>query len=103
MIDAQAVRRYAALAQIAHHVPGRIRLKLALGPIPPEVKSLATKMADAFARAPGIRDVSVNPLARSCVVSYDPEAISPTAWKDLIEGTGSPDGKALAEALASGA
>lgn len=103
MVDAQAVRRFAALARIAHHVPGRIRLKLADGPIPAEAKALATRMADAFSRAPGIREVSVNPLARSCVVSYDPAAIPPSAWGDLIGGAASLEGEALAQTLASGA
>lgn len=35
---------------------------------------------------PGVRDIQVNILARSCVVEYDPATIPDTAWPDLLAG-----------------
>ncbi|XKH37400.1 HMA2 domain-containing protein [Azospirillum doebereinerae] len=81
MTDPHPLLRFVSLLSIAHHIPGRIRLKLA---------AKDTDLADAIAQAkrfgrlvteaPGIRSVNVNLLARSCVVEYDADRIPPAAW-----------------------
>lgn len=97
-----SVQTFARLLRIAHHIPGRVRLKLAaeagadLGAAVTEVKAFI----GAVTSIPGIRAVSLNPLARSCVVEYDPARIPPAAWADLIGGTPSAAAQALAEAIA---
>lgn len=83
--------------QIAHHVPGRIRLKLS-GPISAEMMAVADE-AKRFGKAlkaiDAIRSISLNPLARSCVVEYDARAIPPSAWGHLISGEATPEGETL--------
>lgn len=87
---------------IAHHIPGRVRFKLGAPLSEAQQRSLgdARRLTGALAGAPGIRGVSLNALARSCTVDYDPECISPTAWRDLIAGIDSPPASSLREMLA---
>lgn len=86
--------------RIAHHVPGRVRLKLEGG------AGLAGAVAEvqAFVKlleaVEGIGAVSLNLLARSCTVEYDPRRIAPNAWRDLVAGVDSPEAARLAEILA---
>ena len=54
--------------QIAHQVPGRIRMKV------PSVKTnpeLAEQLKQTFAAIPGIEEVTVNPTTGSVVLHYD--------------------------------
>lgn len=73
--------------RIAHHIRGRIRLKL-----DPSVSYLDVPKVEAGAfhsllnRTPGVRSVQVNLLARACIVQYDPEIIPERAWVDLLGG-----------------
>ncbi|CCG42441.1 HMA2 domain-containing protein [Magnetospirillum molischianum] len=93
--------RYAGWLRIAHHIPGRIRLKLAaegqgsLNDVLADVKRFVATAST----APGIRAVSLNLLARSCLVEYDPKQIAPAAWTDLIDGTRSAEALALTHRL----
>lgn len=83
--------------KIAHHLPGRIRFKLD-SPLPEaQQRTLgeARQLTGALTGAPGIRGVSLNPLARSCTVDYDPDCIPPAAWADLIAGVSSPRASSL--------
>ncbi|MBK1735631.1 hypothetical protein CKO15_10105 [Halorhodospira abdelmalekii] len=76
--------------RIAHHISGRIRLKLDLdlaasGFRLPSADAL--KQANAvLQRLPGIAAVRINPYARSCLIEYDPEQIPDAAWSDLLTG-----------------
>ncbi|TJZ79184.1 cation transporter [Chitiniphilus eburneus] len=85
--------RFAASVQIAHHIPGRIRLKLAPVTLDDAERSTLAQ-AKGFQRVlddiPGIRGIRLNPLARSCTVDYDASVIPPSAWGDLLEGVNSP-------------
>ena len=56
--------------QIAHQVPGRIRMKV------PSVKTnpeLTEQIKQTFAAIPGIEEVTVNPTTGSVVLKYDTE------------------------------
>lgn len=85
--------RFAGLARIAHHIPGRVRLKLE--GTTEDGATDVRRFIDAATRAVGIRSVNVNPLARSCVVEYDPALIAPDAWQDMVDGTRSPHAERL--------
>lgn len=91
----------AACLAVAHHIPGRIRLKLALsaeksiGAMLENVKALG----DALDKSPAIRSVNLNLLAKSCTIEYDPERIAPGAWQDLVSGVKSPAVEALVAAI----
>lgn len=89
---------FARQTRIAHHIPGRVRLKLEgkAGGAVAEVR----RFVDAASKASGIRSVNVNLLARSCVVEYDPALIAPSAWQDIVDGTRSPHAEQLLRSLA---
>jgi len=76
---------------IAHHIRGRIRLRLTSYPKelqPPDSQTIE-QLQTLIEQAPGVHSVRVNPLARSCLVEYDPKLISDQAWKDFIAGESS--------------
>lgn len=96
------VQNFASCVQIAHHIPGRIRLRLAsaedaaLLAEPPA--SLLAQLRDfkaILASTPGIRLIKVNLLARSCTVEYDPAVIPFQAWQDFLRGVHSEDANLL--------
>lgn len=96
------VLRAGEVLAIAHHIPGRIRLRL--------VDEAAAAAVLAGGRFPtperlraiaGIRAVKLNLLARSCVVDYDPGALSPMAWVDLLSGRRTAASDPLVAALAA--
>lgn len=78
---------------VAHHVPGRIRLKL-----DPAVRSHPKAMALAalIEKGNGAFRARLNILARSLVLEYDPDRIDPR----LVEGVFSEDDPQEAAALA---
>lgn len=85
-IDDVLLRAGEVLA-VAHHVPGRIRLKLV------DDRAAAAVLAGTrfpeparLAAVAGVRAVRPNLLARSCVVEYDPAVLPPAAWTDLLAG-----------------
>ena len=80
-------RAMAAALAIAHHIPGRIRLKLAgTAAVPAGVVARVRQFCRVAPEVPGIRSAKLNPLAGSCVVEYDPAAIPPAAWEELSRG-----------------
>lgn len=85
---------FAALLSIAHHIPGRVRLKLSGAP--PAGGGMDVQAVIATLSAiDGVLTVSVNPLARSCTIEYDAKRIAARAWSDLLAGTPSPEAEAL--------
>jgi hypothetical protein len=66
--------------KIAHHIPGRIRLRISSSGI----ESLqGVDLGDHVNQIPGILSVRVNPLALSAIVEYDPERLDPELWEAL--------------------
>lgn len=86
--------------RIAHHLRGRIRLKLdapvAAQPLPSaaDIKRFQALIKDIG----GVRGLSLNLLARSCTVEYDSAVIPYEAWADFLAGARSPSADVL-EAL----
>jgi len=67
-------------AVIAHHIPGRIRLKISLE----GVKALNGRMnADDPLRIPGILSTRINRFARSIIIDYDDQKIPYDIWERL--------------------
>ncbi|MFT3848556.1 MAG: cation transporter [Propionivibrio sp.] len=88
--------RFASCVQIAHHIPGRIRLRLSLSDPLPQLNSAehsiiaqAKGFKEALDHIAGVRSFRVNLMARSCTVEYDHRIIPFKAWPDLIEGKAS--------------
>jgi hypothetical protein len=79
---AEKLEPFVSRVEIAHHVPGRIRLRLLSGaPVRAEAPGA---LKDALGRLPGIRSIRVNALARSCTIEYDLLAIPFQAWPDFF-------------------
>ena len=78
-----ALRRH---LRIAHHIPGRIRLRAG----PAILKELGSVDGKSLERAlhalRGIGAVRANPRAGSVVVEYLPSSINPDWWETLISG-----------------
>ncbi len=68
--------------EIAHHVPGRIRLRILQSglQIIQEVD-----FETVVCGIPGVLDIRVNPLARSVVVQYDRERLPSDFWEGAEE------------------
>jgi hypothetical protein len=66
--------------EIAHHIPGRIRLRISFSGI----ESLqSVDLVSHVNQIPGILSVRINPLALSAIVEYDPERLDPGLWEAL--------------------
>lgn len=89
---------------IAHHIPGRIRLKLRTDGI--DLSGLGDGVR-AFTAALGacapIDQVQVNLLARSCTITYNARDLAPSTWSDLIDGQDTAPVRDLIEAIAAAA
>lgn len=83
--------------RIAHHVPGRIRLKLDGDLSAPQAQAIgdAQRLINSLAVLPGIRKVGLNLMARSCTIEYDPARIAPAGWEHVVSGVDSPQAGAL--------
>ena len=68
--------------EIAHHIPGRIRLRISFSGI----ESLqGVDLGNYVNQIPDILSVRVNALALSAVVEYDPERLDPGLWEALAK------------------
>lgn len=88
--------RFLSCVRIAHHIPGRIRLRLSVTDPLPHLNSegqalieRAKGFKDVLDNVSGVRSIRVNLMARSCTVEYDHRVIPFKAWPDFIEGRAS--------------
>jgi hypothetical protein len=89
---------------VAHHIPGRIRLKLRTDGI--DLSGLGDGVrafTAALGACPAIGQVQVNLLARSCTITYDTRDLAPSTWSDLINGQDTAPVRDLIEAIAAAA
>lgn len=100
------IQRFGACVHIAHHLPGRIRLRLAqldeLPALDTKEQSLldqARNFRDLLDSIPGIVSIRVNLMARSCTVEYDHAAIPFQAWPDFLAGIRSNEADVLARII----
>lgn len=97
--------RFARALAVAHHIPGRIRLKLA-APLGADLLAQATeakRFGQALGTMPGIRAISLNPLAKSCTIEYDARIIPASAWDGLLSGQDAPGTEILLQTLVNAA
>jgi hypothetical protein len=88
-----------AEVRVAHQIPGRVRLKLAGVPAPLRAQLKPETLTRFFAglgKIPGIRQVRLNALAKSCTLEYDTHTLSDSAWHELFASaeTSPPSGEA---------
>lgn len=100
--ELRTLRTFATSLQVAHHIPGRLRVKLDPWRLGKEERG-ALKEAQRFQSAvealEGIRSFRLNVLAFSCTIEYDAQRIAPVAWTDLLAGTDSEPARKLAGIL----
>ena len=97
--------RFIRVLTIAHHIPGRIRLKLA-APLGADLMAQAAeakRFGQSLGAMPGIRSVSLNPLAKSCTIEYDARMIPASAWDGLLSGQDAPGSEILLQTLVNAA
>lgn len=87
---------------IAHHIPGRIRLKMS-GSLPADLLGEAKRFGKALGAVEGISSIGLNALARSCTIEYDARAIPPSAWSGFLSGEITPESQALQRLLLAAA
>ncbi|MHB1360817.1 MAG: cation transporter [Rhodocyclaceae bacterium] len=84
----QVVASLSPYLRIAHQIGGRVRLKIdasALGD--PALRAVGgDRLRAALHEVRGVHAISLNMLARSCVVEYDSAVIPDAAWPDLLAG-----------------
>ncbi len=85
---------------VAHHLPGRIRLRLG-----PALWGGASQIdRAAFQRLldglEGIREVRLNKAVASVVIEYDPAHVPPQSWETLLRGDAAAAGELLNRWLA---
>ena len=71
---------YRSFLKVAHHVPGRLRLKVAKGAIQKFANGEARKLEAWAASLSGIEGIRVNPMALSIVIAYDKTRIGAGEW-----------------------
>jgi len=85
---------------IAHHVPGRVRLRIGLGALGVLGEAgAATPTLEQLAPLFSPGTVRLNAQARSVIITYDPNRFPNTFWRDCLEGPDDAARAALADAL----
>jgi hypothetical protein len=69
-------------AEIAHHIPGRIRLKVRLSGVELFLRIDGQSL---LRNIPGVLNATINPLARSAVIEYDPKLLPSDLWEDFVK------------------
>ncbi len=95
----QAFLELRGLAAIAHHVPGRIRLKLDPRILQHPAASAMLSLSSGKPEA-GLHSARLNILARSLVLEYAPERILPEDLDNFFTGTDMPELHKTAEKIA---
>lgn len=93
----RVVAGFSPYLSIAHQVGGRVRLKIDTAALDdPKLNGLgADRLRGALSSVRGVHAISLNLLARSCVVEYDNAVIPDAAWPDLLAGRKSDAAAAL--------
>ncbi|CAM3624413.1 hypothetical protein VA7868_02481 [Vibrio aerogenes CECT 7868] len=69
---------------IAHHIPGRIRLRYKLGIIAHLARFNANDIEKALSNIPAFRNYTLNRSTGSILIEYDPSIVDPTRLEALF-------------------
>ena len=94
-MDLKLLSRIRPHVTLAHHLPGRLRLRVGLG----LAASGLTGALDSLRETPGVGRVSVSPATGSVLVEYDSASLSPALVQGLFEARSSEEFRRLALAL----
>ncbi|WP_228768476.1 hypothetical protein [Shewanella sp. TC10] len=72
---------------IAHHIPGRIRLKYKLGIVSQLMQFNLQNVDDVIAQVPAFLSYKINKSTGSIVIEYDASLVTPNLVDDLFSGT----------------
>ena len=73
-------------AEIAHHIPGRIRLKFNHNIVVrlPKVNGIEKEIQKIANQIEAIKNIRLNLFAGSVVVQYDTDILSPDFWQEVV-------------------
>ena len=73
-------------AEIAHHIPGRIRLRFNHSIVSklPEVNGIEKEIQKIANEIEAIKNIRLNLFAGSVVVQYDTDILSPDFWQEVV-------------------
>ena len=73
-------------AEIAHHIPGRIRLRFNHSIVTrlPKVNGIEKVIQRMVNQIEAIKDIRLNLYAGSVVVQYDTDILSPDFWQEVV-------------------
>ncbi len=73
--------------EIAHHIPGRIRLRFnnTILTMWPKLNGIKKKVQGVLDQIEAIKDVRLNLYAGSVVVQYDTDLLPPGFWQQVVE------------------
>lgn len=74
--------RLAPHMQLAHHIPGRIRLRIRHSGLE---AAQNIDIHDVARSVPGIRGIRLNPFNRSVVIEYDSVLFPPDLWETMLQ------------------
>lgn len=97
MMDDRTILTARKHIRIAHHIPGRIRLRFQPNILSDLPQFTAAEGKSLLSRFAGILDVRVNASALSAIVSYDRSKLPSCLWEKLINGTRQQAEDAVAE------
>ena len=79
------------LLAIAHHIPGRLRLRL-VNVEQAQGRGLTLEDVERFSTAlrqlDGVRAVTLNRVSLSCVIDYNPKVLPQDTWLSLLSNVG---------------
>ena len=82
------LQKLCQLLQVAHHIPGRIRVRLSLASLQGAGALSFDELEDflaALEQVEGIQKVKPNLAALSCTIEYDAAVIASEEWSGLLE------------------
>ncbi len=92
---------FSSCVEIAHHIPGRIRLRLILDNLSLSDESVQAlimrfqNFKEVLNNIPGVHSIRINAIARSCTIEYDHKIIPFQAWVDFFNDIDSEAGSVL--------
>lgn len=73
--------------RIVHHVPGRLRVRLAPAALQRRADGVSVEeLCRRIESIEGVRRLRISPTTLSAVVEYDSDVLRPRLWDSLIDG-----------------